>query len=171
VFRRRCGFRRKVVSRLHKLPLVLFSCVGHLCGSLVSGIPSSVPFPSSSLLPQYLLNFDSIPSTSSQCGPVLEQRAFRSVLRVHKSLTALASSLMRGPMHYPALAYCGVLYPQLWQKCPAFTHIHANTMRIVWLLVVWPHLFIFEIRVDTLHVVLLCYPWVFSFPIEFFVYF
>ena len=30
---------------LHKLPLVLFSCVGHLRGSVVPGIPGSVPFP------------------------------------------------------------------------------------------------------------------------------
>lgn len=165
MFRRRYGFRRQAVSQLHKLPLVLFACAVHLCGSLVSGIPGSVPFPSSSLLSQYLHNLTPFPELLPQCGPVLEQRAFRSVLRVHRGLTALASSLMRGPIHYPALAYCGVLYPQLWQKCPAFAHIHADTMRIVWLLVVWPHLFIFEIRVDTLHVVLLCYPWDFSFPI------
>ena len=65
MFRRRCGFKRQAVSQLHKLPLVLFACAVHQCGSLVSGIPGSVPFPSSSLLSQNLHNFDSIPHTSS----------------------------------------------------------------------------------------------------------
>lgn len=132
MFRRRCGVRRKVVSQLHKLPLVLFSCVGHLRGSMVPGIPGSV-LSSSSPLSQYLHNFDSTPNTSSQCGPILEQGfqiSFENSQRFDCSgLKPYEKS------HTLLLPIVGFISSQLLQKCPAFAHIHADTMRIVWLLV------------------------------------
>lgn len=147
MFRSRCGFRRKVVFLTSQSSLfcyfhVLFSCVA----TCFLRFPDSVAFPSLSLLSRYLHNFYSIPSTSS----FLKERPFRSVLRVRRGQTAPASSsLMRGSMHSTAIAIVE-FYILSSVRCPAFSHIHADTMQILWLLVVCPYLFIFGIHVDTL---------------------
>ena len=167
MFRSRCGFRRKVVFLTSQSSLlccfhVLFSCVV----TCFLRFPDSVAFPSLSLLSRQLHNFYSIPSTSSSVRACPGREAFQigfegsqrldcsSLLEPYEGLHALTCyCLLWGSvlsaLSDALLSLTYMLIPCRFCGCWQFvlTCLYLEFMQI------------------PCHLVLLCCPWVFSFPI------